>query len=196
MGIVSFGYYGQRRIEIPIDRIPNMETILKAEAFNLEWEFSHGFVGRLRPLDYSSPDGDWEYCEVAYRLLPLNGRHVNARCDLRLSVSKESSNVENEVSESSASAEFELDTWWQEDREFHFVIGVLSGNEIFEHSHRRADLEATLDDFEEYDYVQLRLDYDEAASREQLTDRSPEDAREDFVEFMDREGENPTEVPF
>ena len=174
-----------------------METILCTPAFNSQWEFSHGYVGHLLPLSYDTPDGLWEYCEIAYQLLPTKSRYAHAQYDLELSVSRSPTATENNVGTIETTAEFALDSWWSDGRDYHVLFGVTdTGDRVIEHSHRHDEIIAQLDAIEDYEYLQLHIEYDEQTSREQLSERSPSELRARFEELLEEENLNPSHRQF
>lgn len=174
-----------------------METVLCTPAFNNEWEFSHGYVGQLLPPTYDTSDGVWQFCEIGYQLLPVESRYVNARYDLELSVSRNPTETKNAVGETETAAEFMLDTWWSDGRDYHILLGVRdTGEQAIEHSHRHTDIIGQLSAIEEYSYMQLHLKYDEQVSCENLEGSSPSELRDRFVELLEEENKNPEQTAF
>jgi len=180
-----------------------MCAALSVDAFNLEWnEWSNGYIARFRPPADDS-DSTWQYCELLYTLLPTDGRHQDAMYTITVRLHDEPTGTQCDVGESVTTAEFELGVSTRHS-DFTELTGYhTSGQRVIEHSHGNTEVAEVFGDLTSYDYMTVRLDYQHEflAERADAYD-SIDDARDRFVEFVDRKNENigwekePTETLF
>ncbi|EMA07824.1 hypothetical protein SAMN05443574_1258 [Haloarcula vallismortis] len=166
-----------------------MRELLNEETYIVRFEgISDGYRAEFKHpemLERMSEDvAPYEFCDVHYTLLPMEGRHKNALYSVRLRLSADPTDTPGEIGDTVSSAVLDLETL---DEDKHILVRGWDDEEnlLVRHLHFSSWWDGQ--DAPEYEYLTIELEYLQRTRTK--PDPDPEyieDCRQSFQEQIDR----------
>lgn len=167
-----------------------MLLLSEKETFIHEWAYWRTHVADMLPASYQRSDNNLGYLQVPYTLLPLDGRHQDARYRLEIEFSIDTSAPEFTIGQRSSTFVLRLQSDVLSDG-FAFLTGYgPDGERLLEFEYDHEVAREQLGDVSRYESITATLEYQEALLDSQADQYdSLEDARGRFEEYVSHQNE-------